>query len=93
MRQPLPPQSKNGFGDLLPRRKYPKVYVLEAESSYRRHDSTGFLPLIVGMVPYFAGKASHGGPIFYGQLAERLEKEIVKEVKLNPLPEGVNLPK
>jgi hypothetical protein len=43
MRQAWPPQSKNGFEDLLAQGKYPKVYVREAKSSRRRHDSTGFL--------------------------------------------------
>jgi hypothetical protein len=43
MRQPWLPQAKNGFGDLFPWKKSPKVSVHEAESSRRRHDSRSFL--------------------------------------------------
>jgi hypothetical protein len=42
MQQPWPPQSKMVLGAFGPG-KYPKVSVLEAESFYKRHDSTSFL--------------------------------------------------
>jgi hypothetical protein len=42
MRQPWPPQSKNGFGDLFTRAKSPRVSILGAESSHQPHVSMTF---------------------------------------------------
>jgi len=47
MRQPWPAQFKNGFWDLFARGKSPKVSVLEAESSPRRHDSKNFAEKVI----------------------------------------------
>jgi len=47
MQHPWPPQSKKGFSDLLARGKSPKVSVLEAESSGRRHDSRIFAERVI----------------------------------------------
>jgi hypothetical protein len=41
------PCPKIAFSDLLARGKSPKVSVLEAESSRRRHDSTSFLKKVI----------------------------------------------
>jgi hypothetical protein len=52
MRQPGPPESKNGLGNLFAQKNSPKASVFEAGSSQRWHDSIIFHELVNSATGY-----------------------------------------